>query len=104
MIPWQLADCRTREISNDNDGYCVLWDRDADVAYYRGAMGILLVYDVCDERSFNSTSLSLYLSQLSNPPFDPSHVLQTSPPSTPYNIHFQTILPFNQFCCVRALI
>src|SRR5579859_6466652 len=67
MIPWQLADCRTREISNDNDGYCVLWDRDADVAYYRGAMGILLVYDVCDERSFNSTSLSLYLSQSSNP-------------------------------------
>lgn len=35
---------------------------DIYTAYYRGAMGILLVYDVTDESSFDSISLFLFLS------------------------------------------
>ena len=75
-------DFKIRTIELDNKRVKLqIWDtagqerfRTITTAYYRGAMGILLVYDVTDEKSFNSTRAC-------------------RPPPEPYEQHHSRVLP-----------
>jgi len=65
-IKLQIVGFSIRAVPHHALQYKMQWDtagqerfRTITTAYYRGAMGILLVYDVTDERSFNSKSLFL---------------------------------------------
>lgn len=78
-----------------------IWDtagqerfRTITTAYYRGAMGILLVYDVTDERSFQS---------MSNPPPHSAHRLESFLLLSIYpSLRFLMLGPSNHFSSVAT--